>query len=248
LRQGRRAGTDQVVVCVGDSITCGAVSANYVQRLHVPHEVQVVNAGVNGDLAWNVLQRLDGIIECRPDVVTLLVGTNDVNASLSARNTAFYRRYKRLTQVPTLHWYGECIDAILSQLREHTSARIVVLDIPMIGEDLDSPVNHRVNEYNARLSDIAAAHDAVILPLHDTLAAMLAPDHRPPPYTGRLSEIIWARVPQLLRFGTTRDRSVGRGLAVLSDHIHLSGAAADHAARLITEFLATRTPEGSGSP
>jgi lysophospholipase L1-like esterase len=242
LRHGRRASTDQVLVCAGDSITRGSVSASYVKRLQSQpalQSVRIVNAGVNGDLAWNVLHRLDGIIECQPDVVTLLVGTNDINATLSARNSALYGRLKRLPQAPSLHWYGECLNAILTRLREQTSARIAVFDIPMIGEDLGSLINDRVNEYNARLSHIAAAHEATVLPLHDTLATLLPPGHRPPPYTGRISEMIRARMPRRLRVDATREPSVGRGLAVLSDHIHLSDVAADHAARLIAEFVAT---------
>ncbi|WP_370452772.1 hypothetical protein [Kribbella sp. VKM Ac-2568] len=46
----------------------------------------VTNYGVNGDLAYNALQRVHQIIDNRPDVVTVHVGANDANASLSNKN------------------------------------------------------------------------------------------------------------------------------------------------------------------
>ena len=53
-------GTSRLVACLGDSITQGQVSANYVKLLERRWEsngVRFVNAGVNGDLAHNVAQR-----------------------------------------------------------------------------------------------------------------------------------------------------------------------------------------------
>lgn len=42
------------------------------------------SSGPGGGLAWNVLQRIGDIIRCQPDMITLQVGTNDVNATYSA--------------------------------------------------------------------------------------------------------------------------------------------------------------------
>lgn len=52
---------------------------------------------------------------------------------------------------PTLDWYTECVDGILTRLESQASARIAVLDIPMIGEDLTSDMNRRVDSYNQAL-------------------------------------------------------------------------------------------------
>ena len=57
----------KVVVCVGDSITHGRVSHNYVDMTAGKLSDRgfiVVNAGVNSELAYNVLSRIDEIIRC----------------------------------------------------------------------------------------------------------------------------------------------------------------------------------------
>src|SRR5580698_2989490 len=90
-----------VLVCAGDSITHGLVNPNYVKPLQerlASRRVQVINAGVSGDLAVNLHNRIDAIVACRPDVVTVLIGTNDVAAQIDARWRRGYVRQKRLTE------------------------------------------------------------------------------------------------------------------------------------------------------
>ena len=58
LRAGRRPQAKRLVVCAGDSITRGQSSANWVdilQRRFAAAGYQFVNAGIDGDPAWNVL-------------------------------------------------------------------------------------------------------------------------------------------------------------------------------------------------
>lgn len=78
----------QHVVCVGDSLTAAQVSVDYIKMLaaaELGRSMKFTNAGVNGDLAFNVLQRLDSVIDLQPDAITVLIGTNDANASLSEK-------------------------------------------------------------------------------------------------------------------------------------------------------------------
>ena len=80
LHDGPEPGTTSLMVCVGDSITEGVGSADWVAmlRTRLGGDVQIVNDGIAGDLSWNALQRLDAAIQCEPEVVILLIGTNDV--------------------------------------------------------------------------------------------------------------------------------------------------------------------------
>lgn len=231
-------GNGPVVVCAGDSITRGVASANYLRGLRdvfAWESIAFVNAGVNGDLAWNVLQRLDEIIDCQPDVVTLLVGGNDVNATLRAGNSRLYRWFKRLPQHPTIEWYAHCVNATLERLQRETDARLVVLEISFIGEDLSSEFNQRVAEYNKQLRLIADRRGVPCLPLYQRLADLLPAGHRPVPYTGRmLSEpmlmMLRRRLPGLRRHD-------GDELVMLTDQIHLSGRAGAVVTQLIAEFI-----------
>lgn len=235
-----RSDSDKIVVCAGDSITQGRGSANYVRLLErdLPGDVEVLNSGVGGDLAWNLLQRLDQVIALRPDVVVVLIGTNDVNATFHPMLGAYLRRSKRLPQTPTLNWYVECVEEILTRLQTETSARLAVLDIPMIGEDLSSDINGRVDAYNSALRQIAGSHGVACLPLHDRLSALLPPDHQPPPYRGRPGPVAGALLGHFVLRRSWDEISARRGLAVLTDHVHLSDRGAGVIAELIEEFLA----------
>ena len=111
----------KTVVCIGASITHGQVSYNYVNILsdRFGHDdYQFVNAGINGNLAYNVVRRLGKIIECDPDYVTLLIGTNDANASLSEKNSARYMRDMALPDKPNAEFFRTNVKELISQLKK----------------------------------------------------------------------------------------------------------------------------------
>jgi acyl-CoA thioesterase I len=240
LRAGRWPPTTRLVVCAGDSITRGHNSANWVdilQRRFAADGYRFVNAGIDGDPAWNVLQRIDDVIRCHPDVVTLQVGGNDVAATSGTWNEKLYWRQQHVPQAPTLGWYTECVDEILSRLRSQTSARVAVLDIPMIGEDLTSDLNRRVDSYNQALRRVAAAHVAEVLPLHDRLASLLPSPHNPPPYRGRFRPMLKASLSRTFLHRSWDQISASNGLVVLVDHVHLNDRAAVLTADLVADFI-----------
>ncbi len=236
----RERAATTLVVCVGDSITRGSVSADYVQMLDDrlgPAGLTFVNEGVNGNLAWNVLQRLDAVVARRPDVVTLLIGTNDVNATLDERSQRSYRRGQGLPERASLAWYLQNVATILDRLTAETDARVLVLDIPMLGEDLSSEWNRRIEAHNAALRDLCTERDVECLPLHDHLAAHIPPGHRPPPYTGDRMLIVRAMLSHMVLRRSWDDISRRNGMVVLTDHIHLNDTAATVVADLVTETL-----------
>lgn len=249
IARGRSDGTQRVVVCVGDSITRGAASADYVALLRAGRAgpgTEFVNAGIDGNLAWNVRQRLDAVIACTPDAVTLLVGTNDVNATVSPHLAEHYRRNQGLPQAASLPWFRENVAGILDRLLAETRARVAVLQVPPLGEDLGSPVNARVREYNAALADVAAERGVAVLPLHERLAATIPANTRPPSYDGSEAAAVVAVLRHMvLRQGWDRV-SRASGLHVLTDHIHLNDRAAAVLAGLVEEFLAQEGLPGAG--
>ncbi len=175
LRKGRTPGR-RLVVCAGDSITHGLASANYVNRLAgdpALGDCDFVNAGWSGDLAWNLLQRLDPVVACRPDVVTVLIGTNDVAAHISDTWLQSYLKRQRLPERPTITWYRDALAAVVTRLRTETAARLALLEIPILGEDLESVHNRRVREYNAVIHDVARTAGIVVLPLHGEMVSRL---------------------------------------------------------------------------
>ena len=233
-------GATTLVACVGDSITRGSVSADYVTLLN--HRLtsagfEVVNEGTNGNLAWNVLQRLDAIIARQPDVVTLLIGTNDVNATLDEKSQRSYHRSQGIPVNASLAWYRENVAAILDRLASQTNARVIVLDIPMLGEDLSSQWNRRIDAHNTALREICAERTVECLPLHDRLAALIPAGHQPPPYTGDRMVIVTSMLGHTILRRSWDDISRRNGMTVLTDHIHLNDKAAAVVAGLVEEAL-----------
>jgi lysophospholipase L1-like esterase len=241
LKHGRAPGTHTLVVCAGDSITHGVMSASYGDLLR-DHRggdgYEFVNAGINGNLAWNVLQRLDGVIACRPDAVTLLVGTNDVLATLGPPWESTYRRQQHIPVTPTLAWYRENVREIIHRLGAETGARLAILDLPPLGEDVHSEINGLVREYNEALREVAAEAGVEVLPLHDRLVALLPDNHTPPPFEGRRNLMGSALARRLVLRRSWDEVSEAHGLALLTDHVHLNNRSAAVVPELIAGWLA----------
>jgi lysophospholipase L1-like esterase len=240
LRRGRPPGARAVVVCAGDSLTQGVGSADFIaplERRFAGRGVVFVNAGVSGNLAWNVCQRLDEVVACRPDAITLLVGTNDVHATLDVRWTERFRRDQRLPLSPSLDWFRENVGAILERLRAETTARVAVLTLPPIGEDLGSALNARVREYNDAIAGICAAHGVACLPLHESLVAAVPRGRVAPPYDGS-TRVMWRSVAKRFLLHRTWNRiSAEHGLWLLTDHVHLNDRGAAIVAGLVGDFV-----------
>ena len=240
LKRGRRTTTRRLVACAGDSITHGVVSANYVEMLErrfAAAGYEFVNAGVNGNLAYNLLQRLDDVVACRPDVVTVLIGTNDVNATFSQAWEDTYRKEQKLPEKPTLAWYRLNVERIIDRLQFETDAQIALLDLPMLGEDLASDMNRRVADYNAVLRAIATEKSVTCLPLRERLGALLPQNHTPPPYEGKKGPVLRVWIKHFMQRKSWDAVSADHGLELLTDHIHLNDKAAAVVAALTGDFL-----------
>ena len=125
--------TDKVVVCMGDSITHGRVSHNYVDELaahFADRGFTFVNAGINGELAYNLLQRIEQVTRIEPDFITILIGTNDALASLNEKNAARYVRQQKLPRNPDRKWYEENLVKLVDALQANTAANIALLSLP----------------------------------------------------------------------------------------------------------------------
>ena len=164
------------VVCFGASLTAGTVSFNYLNLLAARPALagfRFRNHGMNGDVAWKGLQRIDKAIAEKPDDVAILIGTNDVNATLSERNLQHYLHFYKVPQPPTLEWYEENMLAIVRRFQTETRARIALLSLAVIGEDLEHAANQRLALYNEAIRRVAAATKVDYLPLNERMVAYL---------------------------------------------------------------------------
>ncbi|MBW1881483.1 MAG: SGNH/GDSL hydrolase family protein, partial [Deltaproteobacteria bacterium] len=158
-----------VVVCAGDSITHGTVSADWVSdlRARLAGRADVVNAGINGELAWNLDQRVEGILAIEPAVVVVLIGSNDTMGVLDDAWAQHYITDHGLPQEPSLDFYTDNLQRLLSRL--DTRATVAVCTLPPLGEQDDSRIAGFVAERNAVVERVASKLGIEILRLHERI-------------------------------------------------------------------------------
>ncbi len=155
----------KVVVCIGDSLTHGRVSYNYVDDLdqRFPDEYLFVNAGINSELAYNVAQRLDAVIALQPDYVTILIGSNDVLGSLGEESARRYIKKWKLPQAPDRPWFRENLTQIVARLQKETRAKIALLSLPPVTEDIAHPGYRQARAYSTVIREIAEDNNFLFL-------------------------------------------------------------------------------------
>jgi len=239
LRGGRPPGTRQGVVCAGDSTTHGAASGNWVRLLQQqlgPRGYVFVNAGWSGYLSCSLLRELDQVVACDPDVVTVMIGTNDVMSTMSDGWRDSYKRQEP-PETPTIETYRAWLDEIVQRLRAETSARVALIEIPPISEDLTSAFNQRVDAFNEVVREVGTTHGVEVLPLNARLSELIAASSTAGPFDGTVKEIRSALFQRLVLRRKWDAISARAGRVVLTDNIHLNDRAASEVATLVRPFV-----------
>jgi lysophospholipase L1-like esterase len=234
------ADRQKVVICLGDSLTEGNVSFDYVGQLArrlEPWGYTVLNGGINGQLAWNVLQRVDRIVEAEPAYVVLMVGTNDARAEENAAAAADYVRKQDLPQMPDEAFFKESYAALLDSLEATGCLKLILLTIPMMGERAGEPIDQVVGRFNEVVEKEAGRRGLPCLPLHAAIEQQVEaePNEDRPAYAGSLVPRR-AIVAVLLHYvlGWSWDRiSTHNGMTMLTDTVHLN----DRAGELLVELV-----------
>lgn len=214
------------VVAAGASMTQGSLGADWVATLRARpefHGREFVNAGVNGSTAADLRQRVDSdIVACAPAAVTLLIGTNDV------RNGVPLPRFRA------------DLRAIVDHVRARTTARIALMSLPPLGEDLNTEINQRLTAYNAAIQETAAQTSADYLPLHERVVEDLRRTGGRTPYDFGFPLALAAAAQHYLLGRSWDEIAQAGGRELLVDHIHLSDRGGAIVADLVGRWLADR--------
>lgn len=180
---GAPAGTVKAVVaCLGASATDATGSYDWIRDLAQRHDnasLRFYRFAEGGDLAYNGLGRLPGIINCHPDYVIVLLGDNDVLALISKKVAQFDRLTKHLPSQPSPGWYRENMQAIVRRLKSDTRAAIALCSLIPIGEDpgstnsFQAEANRRIEEYSTILKDIAREEEVSYLPFYERMHELI---------------------------------------------------------------------------
>jgi lysophospholipase L1-like esterase len=132
--------------------------------------------------------------------------------------------------------------AIVVRLRTLTDARIAVLSLPVLGQDLDAPATAAAGQYSGIVESVAQEHGAAYLPLYETQLAHLRVTKAPSiPYREPRHPVFNATLVQRFLLRRSLDEiSRRRRLALTTDGIHQNSHGASMIAELIGEFLSAR--------
>jgi lysophospholipase L1-like esterase len=227
-REPRKPG-ERRIVCAGDSLTHATVSFDYVQalRLRLGPNVRIFNAGVNGDLAFNLAERLPSIVASAPDDVVVLIGTNDICGEQTAEVAERQQREKELPELASQAFFEREFSRVLEGLRAAPRARIIVVTPALLGEDLTHPVHARLQKYAQCITEIAVKQGASVIAFHTAMEnALRASGHASRPgFRPGFTEVMWMALVPFQRYlaGMSYDRiSARRGLWGSADLIHLN--------------------------
>jgi len=206
------------------------------------------NAGVNGELAYNLSERIGDIVALDPYAVTILIGTNDVNATFGFQVAIGYMAVKKLPEQPSAYFFRENLVGIVRTLHSETRARIALLSIPPIGEVPGHYAYLRTEEYSLIIKEVARDEGVEYLPLRERVCSYLEglPRADSPPLAFREFGSAQLRSGRMQRYlGKSLDQiSASNRFHILVDGIHLNTHGAAIAADLIEEFLNASPPSG----
>jgi lysophospholipase L1-like esterase len=171
------------ILCLGDSLTAGILGISWLEILRdrpALRSCELINAGENGFTMAGLASRLTAYLEKEdvPDILVLEGGANDIllphMQSAGRAWDPFIRKLRRHGSRPaaSLPDFSRTLAGIYETAERAGIGKVVCCTIPCLGEDLESPLNRRREEYNRILressdlvADAAAAFEAVLRPL-----------------------------------------------------------------------------------
>ena len=212
---------------MGDSLTHGAVSYDYVGKLSNDHELSnfiFVNEGLNSQLTYHLLNKIDNVVKIRPDEIFILIGSNDCIAALSDEEYKRYNRIWNLPIKPTKEWFAANLENLIEKLKSRTSARITLISIPPISEKTDSIPFEKSIEYSHCINEIAQKKKVGYIGFNEALTDEIM-KHGKRNVAGFDSNR-WAMYSAIalhfLLLQSWNNISDNRGLLFLTDNIHLN--------------------------
>ena len=232
------------VACLGDSITKGTVSYKWVAQLSEEMKAfDFFNLGKNGDLAYNASLRIDEVTALQPDYVIILLGTNDVNATMTPANIKRYIKSKKLPQIPNKEWYTAMLEEIVTAIKQATNAKIVLCTLPFVGEDINGESNKKIRSYNEEITRLAQKHTIDTIDLYKNMERYLASliHYKPIGYQTSLMMMAKAIVRKFVFRQNWNTISKTNGLYLTTDTIHLNETGGRILAALVKEYLVTQS-------
>jgi len=144
-----------------------------------------------------------------------------------------------LPQLPDPAWYRENLLAIIEKLQVQTEARLALLSLPTIGEDLDSIAYRRGVEHSQIIKEVSAQTGVTYLPLQERMVDYLQAHPSTQKYPiEEFRKVMYVVLAKRYLLGRSWDEiAADNGFLLHPDHLHLSEAGAAMVADLIEGFV-----------
>lgn len=224
------------LVCFGDSIIKGELGSSYLNLLRqaLP-DLNIINAGENGDTILNLLRRYDrDVIPHQPDIILIGVGLNDLGTiNTDYMFKGFYRLFKQIREPITPQRFARYYRTLIHALRrELPQTRIILCTPTTLGELPLDPVHAMLDAYATVVRSLAIQEGLGLIDLRKAFYQSIKQDPRDGPHYH-----IWRPIIDGYRIRKRGQTVAGiaaqRGFRLLYDGVHLSPVGAELAAQII---------------
>ncbi len=232
----------RLIICIGDSLTHGNLGTCWVEHLReeFPQDM-FLNEGINGDVIWQVHERLEPILKCRADLAILMIGSNDAMGSFDQSSGKYYKNNNKLPDIPTFDAYKKLLPELIDRLSEIPN--IALCTLPPIGEYPDSAINQHIGKFNVFIKKTAEDKNISVLDVSDSMWNELSKrtyqvkKNYNPKMTVIAKDMYGARIQHYV-FKKPWDRiAESRGQWLLFDQIHLGERGARVMLSLAKEYI-----------
>ncbi len=224
------------LIFLGDSLTWGGYGGNFVAEVakRLPDHT-IINAGEGGNTVINLLNRLDAVLEQKPDGIFVMGGGNDAISYSQPETRKYYRRVQKIPDgIVTPDMFAKNYRDLLTRIQLAYVQAWVGLP-PM---EYNPETVAALKQYNALARQAA---DSLNIPILD-LMAQFSPERIPqrPPLDQHFINLIGQREKSgWSDYETERQRG---GFTFSFDGLHLTPEAAQRVAQRVVEFLAQHIP------
>ena len=240
--ENKRDDGKEIVVLIGDSLTHGNVQPSWVNsmRKKMGENFEFINAGINGETTNDVLNRIDEILACDPNIATLLIGNNNLMGSFE-RNE---RNYKKSKQVEwSINGFENEYRMIVKRLIEN-DIKLAVSSLMSYGEEIGSDEFERTREYCKIIKKIADEFSLYYIPLFEEIEKYLIEKggntNLPKIENDSLIMLQNFMVKKILLKQSWDKISTDSRFKVTLDHIHFNNYSANLMESMVSEFIKSK--------
>jgi lysophospholipase L1-like esterase len=189
-------------------------------------------------------ERLNKALDCHPDYLFLLIGTNDISGIDTPQYGKYLQKVNELPEVPSMATFTRNFHGILQHIAQASPmTQVGVSTLPPLGEDMKSSTNKLIRQANDIIVQACqqAGDKFTVVPLFDRFESILEKEGRRGGGVSKIAITVNSFLYALFK-GMITLNTLGKvwGNALLHDGVHFNERAADECVDLIVNWLISK--------